>query len=82
MSVLRHKVIIIYINMPQNMSKSLCPRCDVELKMIRSVLLENLLRFCLWSQPTNIPSPSCLDQTDAITVNCYKDNNTKTGCSS
>ena len=43
--------------------------------MIRSVLLENLLRFCLSSQPTNIPS---LEQSDAIAVNCYQDNNTKT----
>ena len=45
-----------------------------ELKMIRSVLLENLLRFCLCSQPTNIP---CLEQSDAITVNCYQNNNTQ-----
>ena len=42
--------------------------------MIRSVLLENLLRFCLCSQPTNIP---CLEQSDAITVNCYQNNNTQ-----
>ena len=48
---------------------------DVELKMIRSVLLENLLRFCLCFQPTNIP---CLEESDAITVNCYQNNTTKT----
>ena len=35
----------------------------LKLKMIRSVLLENLLRFCLCFQPTNIP---CLEQSDAI----------------
>ena len=47
--------------------------------MIRSVLLENLLRFCLSSLPANIQREGgevVWTSSDAITVNCHQNNNT------